>query len=169
MRSLIPQWPLTQCRSRARAFSLVEIVLALGLISFVLIATFGLMAAGLSASRDSEKKLAAANFCASVISSWRINPTLPPTPLPSLPALKQTGAGPGDPPVISSSLFLDAHMQVTAGPAEAHYRLHYEIQPRKPGSLEPANIYLKMTWPPQAKLKNQVAVYQLVTAVSLTQ
>ena len=50
------------CGRRNCAFSLVEVVLALGILSFAGLAVVGLLVAGLNSSRESNTKLAVANI-----------------------------------------------------------------------------------------------------------
>lgn len=58
MRTLLPN----AIRSRACGFSLVEIVLAIGITSFALIATLGLLPVGLNSLRESSTQTAVANI-----------------------------------------------------------------------------------------------------------
>ncbi len=58
MRTLLPN----AVRPRACGFSLVEIVLAIGITSFALIATLGLLPVGLNSLRESSTQTAVANI-----------------------------------------------------------------------------------------------------------
>ncbi len=58
----------------ASAFSLVEVVLALGLVSFCLLAVVGLLPVGLKAVKNANEESAAANALAQLADSLR-NPT----------------------------------------------------------------------------------------------
>lgn len=87
------------------AFSLVEVVIALGLVSFVIVAVIGLFSVGLQATRDSEESIDATNLAAEIIGKRFAAPTndLPPLdgqpfvlekvpPLESLPSSPQWAA-----------------------------------------------------------------------------
>jgi type II secretory pathway pseudopilin PulG len=67
--------------SVARAFSLTEIVIAIGLVSFVLVAVIGLFSVGLTGVRESEQTIHAANLAAEMLNKRLISPGA------SLPAL----------------------------------------------------------------------------------
>jgi len=56
---------------RVRAFSLVEVTLALGIAAFCLIALFGLMPAGIQTNRNATSQTAATNIMADVIADVR--------------------------------------------------------------------------------------------------
>lgn len=58
-------------RRTRRAFSLVEVTLALGIAAFCLIAVFGLMPIGVQTNRNATSQTAATNIIASVIADMR--------------------------------------------------------------------------------------------------
>ncbi len=64
-------------RPPTRAFSLVEVVFALAICTFVLIGVMGLFMTGLRANRESEGEIQAANSASLIISSTRANPLGP--------------------------------------------------------------------------------------------
>lgn len=68
-------------RRAASGFSLVEVVLALGLVTFVLVAMIGLFTIGLSGTRESEQNIGAANLAAEIVNKWIASPTNSPLPL----------------------------------------------------------------------------------------
>src|SRR5207244_13193607 len=59
---------------RARAFSLVEVVLALGVLAFCLIAVFGLMPVGMQTNRNATSQTAATNIIAAIVADLRTTP-----------------------------------------------------------------------------------------------
>jgi len=61
--------------SKASAFSLVEVTLALGIAAFCLIAVFGLVPIGVQTSRNATSRTAAMNIMAAVIADLRAIPT----------------------------------------------------------------------------------------------
>lgn len=61
---------------RIAAFSLIEVVIALGIISFCLIAILGLFSAGLKKARESDDEIRAANLLSSLVCRMRSAPHL---------------------------------------------------------------------------------------------
>jgi len=59
---------------RARAFSLVELTLALGIAAFCLIAVFGLVPVGVQTNRNATSQTTATNILSSVVSDIRASP-----------------------------------------------------------------------------------------------
>ncbi len=57
------------------AFSLVEVVVALGIFTFALVAIIGLFVTGLNTNKESSDQIQAANFASLLISSRRALPT----------------------------------------------------------------------------------------------
>lgn len=70
LRSIVPN-PFVRPPKKARAFSLVEIVLALGLVSFSMLAIFALVAQGQKTSRESRLESVAAILAGKVTSQLR--------------------------------------------------------------------------------------------------
>ncbi len=78
-------------RGTARAFSLVEVVLALGLIAVVLVSLLGIYVIGIETERNSAAQIRAANLATRLMSERRHNPReinpallIPPLDDPSL-------------------------------------------------------------------------------------
>jgi uncharacterized protein (TIGR02598 family) len=61
-------------RSKPAAFSLVEVVLALGVAGFCLIAIVGLMPVGVQTNRHATSQTAAANIMAAIVADLRTTP-----------------------------------------------------------------------------------------------
>jgi len=66
------------CNSRSRAFSLVEVTLALGVAAFCLIAIFGLTPVGVQTNRNATSQTAATNIISAVVADLRATPTTNP-------------------------------------------------------------------------------------------
>jgi uncharacterized protein (TIGR02598 family) len=66
--------PYHRCNSRAAAFSLVELVLALGIVAFCLFAVFGLMPVGMQTNRNATSQTAATNIIAAIVADLRTTP-----------------------------------------------------------------------------------------------
>ena len=62
------------CDSRSAAFSLVELVLALGVAAFCLFAVFGLMPVGMQTNRNAASQTAATNIIAVIVADLRTTP-----------------------------------------------------------------------------------------------
>ncbi len=66
------------------AFSLIEVTLALGVCTFVVIALLGLLVVGLHSNHDSEEQIQASNFASMLITLRKASPT---KDIPTLPNL----------------------------------------------------------------------------------
>jgi uncharacterized protein (TIGR02598 family) len=66
--------PSHRCDSRAAAFSLLEVVLALGVAAFCLIAVLGLLPVGVQTNRNASSQTAVSNIIATVMSDLRTTP-----------------------------------------------------------------------------------------------
>jgi len=66
--------PYNRCDSMAAAFSLVELVLALGVAGFCLFAVFGLMPVGMQTNRNATSQTAATNIIAGIVADLRATP-----------------------------------------------------------------------------------------------
>jgi uncharacterized protein (TIGR02598 family) len=66
--------PSHRCDSRAAAFSLLEVVLALGVAAFCLIAVLGLLPVGVQTNRNASSQTAVSNIIATVVSDLRTTP-----------------------------------------------------------------------------------------------
>ena len=64
-----------QYHSQAAAFSLVELVLALGVAAFCLIAVFGLIPVGVQTNRNATSQTAATNIITAIVADLRTTPT----------------------------------------------------------------------------------------------
>ena len=64
----------TTSKSRAAAFSLVEVTLALGVAAFCLLAVLGLLPVGVQTNRNASSQTIASNIIATVVSDLRTTP-----------------------------------------------------------------------------------------------
>jgi len=69
-------------RQSTSAFSLVELIIALGVAAFCLIAVFGLIPVGVQTNRNATSQTAATSILANVVSDLRRAPVPRPTPSP---------------------------------------------------------------------------------------
>ena len=142
-------------RRNCRAFSLVELVLALGVVTFCLVALFGLLQSGLLEQRQSVDQTRAAYVAQAVLDDFRgagrdgTNAVSTntnsfrfglPFPLPGQVA----GEG---------SFILNEQMEITNAPAQNSYVVHYRVEPptADEGVFKPSKVRLIIAWPGAAQ------------------
>ncbi len=143
-------------RATPRAFSLVEVALALGVLAFALVAIFSLLPSGLQASRNAE-----ANYVATEAASLVMDH------LHSLPREKTTTdigltiPRPGDPPVTQTIYYTD---EATSGDSftpnlrdSSRYRIDARLVAPPAGQHSATSVQLQITSPPQADPKQAQA------------
>jgi len=161
---------MTYRRSKkSGAFTLVEVVVALGIFIFAGFALIGLLAVGLQSSRDSKEQLQAANIAEFLCSTRRAAPTANlTTPQPNFPL-----------PVLSTSInnlttptFLTWDgAQTTLAAGNARFALLYNII--APTAYTPkvnpgvATVYLCLYWPPQGPITPNTGHFEVTTTFAL--
>jgi uncharacterized protein (TIGR02598 family) len=124
----------TASDSRAAAFSLLEVVLALGVAAFCLIAVLGLLPVGVQTNRNANSQTAVSNIIATVVSDLRTTPAAATTS----PEFAITFDA-------EKTLFFDASGQASPSlSADSRYRLNVTWN-SAPTGLHYA--VLKATWP----------------------
>ena len=122
---------------RARAFSLVEVVLALGVLAFCLIAVFGLMPVGMQTNRNAASQTAGTNIIAVIVADLRTTPAAA-TTSPQFAITFGTG----------KTLYFDVSGQAsTSLTTDSRYRLNITWNSAPTGLHYAA---LKVTWPAAA-------------------
>jgi uncharacterized protein (TIGR02598 family) len=122
--------------SRAAAFSLVELVLALGVVAFCLYAVFGLMPVGMQTNRNATSQTAATNIIAAIVADLRTTSAAA-TTSPQFAITFGT----------DKTLYLDASGQASTS-LSPHSRYQLNIKWNSaPTGLHYAD--LKVTWPAQ--------------------
>jgi uncharacterized protein (TIGR02598 family) len=122
--------------SRAAAFSLVELVLALGVVAFCLYAVFGLMPVGMQTNRNATSQTAATNIIAAIVADLRTTSAAA-TTSPQFAITFGT----------DKTLYLDASGQAsTSLSPDSRYQLNIKWN-SAPTGLHYAD--LKVTWPAQ--------------------
>jgi uncharacterized protein (TIGR02598 family) len=120
--------------SRAAAFSLVELVLALGVVAFCLYAVFGLMPVGMQTNRNATSQTAATNIIAAIVADLRTTPAAV-TTSPQFAITFGT----------NKTLYLDASGQAsTSLSPDSRYQLNIKW------NSAPTGLYyadLTVTWP----------------------
>lgn len=149
-----------------RAFSLVEVVLALGICAFVLVAMLGLFSTGLRASRESEEQVQAANLASQILATRLASPSSDThTPDFAIPAAALTNAYG---PVYGSAggyVGLDGRTKPNAD--SAAYRIVAMAGTNALTGSRTSQVYLLLSWPPQAALSNSAGHYETLTYIPL--
>lgn len=147
-------------RYGSRAFSLVEVVLALGICAFVLVALLGLFSTGLRAGRESEEQVQAANLASQILATRAATATnLTNFAIPTAALTKDysdiypSGGG---------TVGLDGRTNGT--PA---YRIVCRAGTNADTGPRLSQIYLMLSWPYQAAASNAAGRYEVSTYVPL--
>lgn len=137
-----------------RGFSLVEIVLALGVGAFCLIAVFGLLPVGIQTNRNATSQTAATARLASVIADLRA------TPASSVTSTQyQITFG------VSKTLYFDGAGQfaTSLGPS-SKYRVDISFPPNEGLVHSPTYAELKVTWPAAAAVADASGSIEMFAA-----
>ena len=143
-----------------RAFSLIEVVIALGICVFALVPMMGLLSSGLFVDRDSHQQMQAADLATLLVTERREAPTntLSGAILPSLNQAYPTSA------VTAWVNFAGS----SCPQSEAAFRLSYRVGT---SSVESGlgQISLLFTWPPGADPDTAPGRYELTTQILMPQ
>lgn len=150
-------------RTGTRAFTLVEVVLALGISAFVLVAMIALFSTGLQAIRESEEQVQAANLASQILvrrlaASQSVEPE-------AIPASALTGTY-GD-PFGGADMFVDFDGQTSTSADGAAYRLICRAGTNSFTGPQLSQVYLMLAWPPQADLANASGSYETLTYIPI--
>lgn len=145
-------------------FSLIEVVLALGLASFVLVSILGLFGSGLKGVGESEARIEAANAAAGILGQRLAIPvgTLPDSPLPALILSNLPGA---------STNALEGRVQVDSTgalvPEGGRFGLTYRIwrDVSLSTNSRQVKVHLLLTWPAGASAGDTGNQYDLLSSV----
>ncbi len=147
-----------------RAFSLIEVVLALAVMAFVLVAVVGLFSVGLQTNKESSDQIQATDVASLLISSRRAQPTGPLANFALPPLTNGTGTFSNGTPV---NLAVDG--TVAASAAAAPFKLDYVVATAA-ASPKSASVYLLLWWPgsaPQPPTNSPGGYYQIATQIAL--
>lgn len=135
-----------------RAFSLVEVTLAIGLVAFVLVALVGLLSGGLRISAESGEELQAANVVSRILGERRAAP-LSDRPELILPPLDDNTRAPvvaGDPGNPNAGYrgteYLTREGEPAATTNDRFYRLDYRVARDPQGRLAVVALSLITPW-----------------------
>ena len=154
-----------QGKKTDRSFSLIEVLLALGIISFAMVALIGLFALGLKTNKESSDQIEAANVASLLLSTLRAIPTNPP-PGFAIPALNQ---GTVSKTVKVGADGTTASANVTSSSGRSAYSLYYVVGTNATTGPKLANVYLMLWWPATAPMptNNPSAYYEVTAQVAL--
>jgi len=124
---------------RRTAFSLIEVVIAIAVVSFCLFALLGLLSVGAKAGYDSNETVQAANMASLLVTERRAAPTN--TISATFPILPLTNT------MSPSSVYVaaDCTMLSSAQTNLPVYRLAYKVTSN---ANKTASLYLCLSWPP---------------------
>jgi Tfp pilus assembly protein PilV len=141
----------------ASGFSLVEVVVALGITTFCLIALMGLFSMGIGAGRESANELEASHIASSCINTRRASPSV------------DLGSDFPIPPLVSASshplttVKLDVNGRVTSSSGAIRYGLQYRIESPAAGEKKPFKLYVCVFWPGQGTPQSATGRYETLS------
>jgi len=152
--------PLRRFRLALFGFTLVEVVMALGIFSFSMVAIGGLFFVGIDANKGSSDQIQAANLASLLISTRRALPTTTITNF-ALPPLNVSTSPTG-------SYAMSVGNDGTIGGTPA-YNLLYQVTAPTGTAPHLAQVHLTLWWPPASALAatNPDNRYELTTQVAL--
>lgn len=142
------------------AFSLIEVVLAVGIFAFVAVALIGLFSYGLKINRESVDEMEATALAQSLLNTRKAAPTNILTNC-ALPALNQTAEIPP-----ASPAYVSADGASVDAADVARFGLVYRIRPQ-PAPAGVSSVYLCLFWPAQAGADKAQGRCELLSTVPL--
>lgn len=157
-------------RVEAKGFSLVEIVIALGVLSFVMVGILGLFTLAIRTGDVSEETTSAANLMTLLLNQRRVNPVnggANPTnsfanfSLPALDTSKSnfnpaTGA-------LTTPIYVGKDGFLVSSADAATYGVLYNIV----SNSRSADVFVMLYWPAQASPDKAMGHYETVTRIEL--
>lgn len=132
---------------RCRAFSLVEVVLALGVFGFVVLSIMGLFAVGLKTSRESEQEIQAATAAATLLETRRAAPTAALAGFAITTNALNQAYGPAWSGGVTNYINADGYL---TNVSSAAYRIMCRAGTNAATGPDVAQVYVSLSWPPQA-------------------
>jgi type II secretory pathway pseudopilin PulG len=125
-----------------RAFSLVEVVLALGVATFAILAIVALLPAGIKSTKDSLDETRALTVLNEIVADRQATPLDSSSVIYGLPALTNTLVIP-----VTNSFGVLPNNQPTPTLSQALYKVTCIETPPALGGLDPYQLYVKVGWP----------------------
>jgi type II secretory pathway pseudopilin PulG len=123
------------------AFTLIEVVLALGIASFAVLTMVALLPVGIASTKDSLDESVALNILSEIISDRKATPLTLPSKTYEISALT-----PGMSP-ITNTFGIQDNNQATPSMSSARYRVDCSFTPSAIGTLGPYLGYFRVSWP----------------------
>lgn len=143
--------------SRASGFSIVEVVLALGIAAFALVSVVGLLPLGLGMAGETGDESGAVNLTSAVVTDRLVTTATAASSIYNLPAMTAASA------TLSGTFGAKEDGEyLGADLAAARYRVIYSLVPPATGQSGPWTAWLKVTWPALAP-KNASSFETVVT------
>lgn len=154
-RPMIPRHP-----NRNPAFSLVEVVLAVGIFAFVAVALIGLFSFGLKLNRESVDEMEATALAQAMLNARKAAPT---NSLPNcaLPRLDQAAEIPP-----SSPVYISADGSTHPSAINSRFGMVYRIAPQ-PSPSGISSVYLCLFWPSAAGANKAQGRCEIISTVAL--
>ncbi|CAN5778936.1 hypothetical protein BH09VER1_BH09VER1_17510 [soil metagenome] len=154
---------LSNSARAVRAFNLVEVVLALGVCSFCLLAMIGLLGTGMQTGKESEEQIQAANMASLLVSTRAASPTNAIANF-AIPEDAMTNAYGNVYPAATSYIGLDGR---TTNAANAAYQIICRAGTNATTGPGVAQVYVMLSWPAQASPTAATAKrYELLTYIA---
>ncbi|MDX2080289.1 MAG: hypothetical protein SFU53_05850 [Terrimicrobiaceae bacterium] len=133
-----------------RAFSLTEVVIALGVVAFCLVALIGLLPASLRIQQSATQSTAAINLISGIAADLRLARTNLPSPVYSIQLPAPAGQA------VTNRFFIDGagrrsdQLVDQSGLGGSRYRVQIVIEPPVDSHFLPSTAWILVTWPPAA-------------------
>jgi prepilin-type N-terminal cleavage/methylation domain-containing protein len=133
-----------------RAFTLIEMVIALGIVSFALLGMMALLPAGVQATKTSLEESGAIDVLSNVIADRKA----------TIPTAASTYYG-----IPALTTAITTNFVPTNAACNSNYLVTCQIIPPASGSMDPYMAYLKVSWPPVMSSSTNAAGYaeQIIT------
>ena len=122
----------------SRAFSLIEVTIALSVAGFCLLAILGLLQTGVTTQRATTEQTAATGIAtmifADLVSAAGTNPS------PRFQINLTNATSP-------QTVFISENGATNGSAANARYRASLEVRPSSPGTKSPTSVRILITWP----------------------
>jgi len=149
-------------RPGIRAFSLVEVVVALGICVFVLVTIMGLYSTGMRVNRESQNQIQEANLASLIIASRRAAPTN--ASQLAIPASALTGPFTNAYPNGQLTNYVGSDGMITNA-ANAAYVVSCRAGTNAMTGPNTAQVYLMLSWPAQANPAVSSDHYEVTTYI----
>lgn len=146
-------------RGRRSGFSLIEVAIALGIASFVLIVLIGMFPVGLASHRDAERETLAVSIMNSVVADLKNSPTNQATTLYGISPHPLAGAG----TAATTNYFAENEQLTNAAGALCRTEIYPMV-----ASARGRGVSVRVFWPAQAAANRQAGAVETYAFVPNT-